>query len=66
MGLEELKEEDCLDTLKEIIQKKRSTVKGKSEYEIKGKLIRFALGRGFVMEDLLKVVGDLDNSDSIF
>jgi regulatory protein len=62
MGLEELKEEDCLDTLKEIIQKKRPTVKGKSEYEIKGKLIRFALGRGFVMEDILKVVGDLDDS----
>lgn len=62
MGLEELKEEDCLDTLKEIIQKKRPTVKGKSEYEIKGKLIRFALGRGFVMEDILKVVGNLDDS----
>ena len=60
LGLEELKEEDNLCTLREIIQKKRSLVKGKNEYEIRGKLIRFALGRGFVMDDILKVVGSLD------
>ena len=59
-GLEELKEEDNLDALREIIQKKRPSVKGKNEYEIRGKLIRFALGRGFQMDDIVKVVGDLD------
>ena len=60
MGLEELQEEDNLNTLRELIQKKRLSVKGKNEYEIRGKLIRFALGRGFQMDDIVKVVGDLD------
>lgn len=63
MGLEELKEEDSLGALREMIQKKRPTVKGKNEYEIKGKLIRFALGRGFAMDDIMKVVGSLDECD---
>lgn len=56
IGMEELKEEDNLETLRQIIEKKLPSVKGKNEYEIKGKLIRFALGRGFEMEDVLKVV----------
>ena len=63
MGLEELKEEDSLGALREMIQKKRPTVKGKNEYEIRGKLIRFALGRGFAMDDIMKVVGGLDECD---
>ena len=59
-GLEELCEEDNLSALREIVQKKRPQVKGKNEYEIKGKLIRFALGKGFAMEDIMKVVGSVD------
>ena len=56
-GLEELKEEDNMDVLRKMIEKKRPSVKGKNEYEIKGKLIRFALGKGFAMDDIMKVVG---------
>ena len=63
MGLEELKEEDSLGALREMIQKKLHTVKGKNEYEIRGKLIRFALGRGFAMDDIMKIVGGLDECD---
>lgn len=59
-GLEELKEEDNLETLRQLIEKKRPSVKGKNEYEIKVKLIRFALGRGFEMDDIMKVYGDLE------
>lgn len=59
-ALEEIEEDDNLQTLREIIEKKRPSVKGKSEYEIRGKLIRFALGRGFSMSDAVKVIGDLD------
>lgn len=59
-GLEELQEEDSLAALREMIQKKRPTVKGRNEYEIRGKLIRFAIGRGFAMDDIIKVVGSLD------
>lgn len=62
-GLEELKEEDNMDVLRKIIEKKRPSVKGKNEYEIKGKLIRFAFGKGFAMDDIMKVVGSLDEGD---
>ena len=57
-ALEEIDEQDNLDALKEMIEKKRSSVKGRNEYEIRGKLIRFALGRGFAMDDIVKVMGD--------
>ncbi len=59
-ALEEIPEEDNLDTLRNLINNKRKSVKGKSDYEIRCKLIRFALGRGFQMDDIIKVVGDVD------
>lgn len=59
-ALAEIQEEDNLDTLRNLINNKRKSVKGKSEYEIRCKLIRFALGRGFQMDDVIKVVGDVD------
>lgn len=59
-GLEEIDTQDNLESLRSIIEKKRPSVKGKNEYEIRGKLIRFALGRGFAMDDVIKVVGSLD------
>ena len=59
-GLEEIEEEDNLEALRRLIEKKRPSVKGKSDYEIKGKLIRFALSRGFEMDDILEVVEGLE------
>jgi len=59
-ALEEIPSEDNLQTLRDLINKKRPSVKGQSEYEIRGKLIRFAIGKGFAMDDVIKVVGDLD------
>jgi len=58
--LEEIDEKDNLETLREMIAKKRPSVKGRNDYEIKGKLIRFALGRGFQMDDIIQVVGSLE------
>lgn len=59
-ALKEIPEEDNLETLRHLINNKRKSVKGKSDYEIRCKLIRFALGRGFIMDDITKVVGDVD------
>jgi regulatory protein len=42
------------ELLPDLLAKKRKTVTGKSEYEINTKLIRFALGKGFAMSDVLK------------
>lgn len=62
-ALEEIGEQDNLVALREMIEKKRPSVKGRNEYEVRGKLIRFALGRGFAMDDVVKVVGSLDECD---
>lgn len=55
-ALQEIEEEDNLSTLRKLIDSKRKSVKGKSEYEINSKLIRFALGRGFQMDDILQIL----------
>lgn len=58
-AMEEIEDDDNMDTLRDLINKKRPSVKGKSEYEIRAKLIRFAIGRGFKMDDVIKIVGDI-------
>lgn len=60
---ENIPQEDNISTLKDLIEKKRPTVKGRSQYEIKGKLIRFAVSKGFSIDDVMKVVGDLDEDE---
>lgn len=63
-ALKEMGEQDeVLETLRTMVERKRPSVKGKNEYEIRGKLIRFALGRGFQMEDVVKVVGSLEEGE---
>ncbi|WP_294081528.1 regulatory protein RecX [Proteiniphilum sp. UBA5384] len=41
------------ESLQPILEKKWKSVTGKSDYEKRGKLIRYALGRGFSMEEIL-------------
>ena len=53
----EIDEEESLSTLRNLLESKRRTVKGRSEYEIKAKLVRFAVSRGFSIQDAMCVVG---------
>lgn len=62
-ALEEIPEDDNQETLRKLIEGKKKSVKGKNDYEIKCKLMRFALGRGFQMSDIVKVIGDIDDTD---
>ncbi len=70
-ALSELPEQEYLDILKGILQSKQRGVKGRNNYERRGKLIRFALGRGFEMasilqclpEDLKEDEGDYPDED---
>lgn len=48
--LDSIDEGDYLDTLRSLLASKRREVKARNEYERNGKLIRFALGRGYEME----------------
>lgn len=46
-ALEEIDEEEYTSMLKQLIESKKKTFKGKTPYEVKMKLMRFAAGRGF-------------------
>jgi regulatory protein len=46
-AMEIIDETEYLHILRELIKAKRKSIRGKSDYEVNGKLIRFAIGRGF-------------------
>ena len=47
-------------SLKSILIKKWSQIKGESNYEKKGKLIKYALGRGFKMDAIIKCINNMN------
>ena len=47
IAMEAIDEEEYLEILRDLIKAKRKSTRGNSEYEINGKLVRFATGRGF-------------------
>jgi regulatory protein len=54
--LKTLNPEENLERLRLLIEQKKKSVKGKNEWEVRQKLLRFALSRGFSQEDAEKVV----------
>ena len=50
-------EEEYIEILRELIKAKRRSTKGKNDYEINGKLIRFATGRGFELGAIRQCLG---------
>lgn len=52
-AMEKIDEEEYLDILASLLKKKRCSVKGTNDYERNGKLIRFAMGHGYGMNDIL-------------
>jgi regulatory protein len=59
----EFSDASLTESLPGLLAKKRKSVKGSSEYEINTKLIRFALGKGFAMSDVLKCLKNIDVDD---
>ena len=51
-ALSEIDPDACREQLSQLLANKRKTVKGANEYEINQKLIRFAAGKGFSLEDI--------------
>jgi regulatory protein len=62
-GLEAIDEEEYLENLRQLINQKRRSVKGASDYERNGKLIRFAIGRGYEMRDIMKFINASEYDD---
>lgn len=53
-ALEEIDEEEYNDTLMQLLLKKMRTTKASSIYVLREKLIRFALGRGYDMNEIIE------------
>lgn len=62
-ALLEIDEDDVRETLLHLMEKKLPSVKGRNVYEIKAKLMRFAMSRGFDI-DLIRSVADEVISDT--
>ena len=50
--------EEYMQILRDLLQQKRKTLKEQDDYTLKGKLIRFALQRGFTYEEVLCNIDD--------
>ena len=62
--LSEYSEPELNSSLPSILKKKWSQVKGESNYEKNGKLIKYALGRGFKMDAIISCINRLNLKDS--
>ena len=52
IALRELPDEEYDDILRRLMESKLPTIKANSDYERRGKLFRYLLGRGFEMSDI--------------
>ena len=59
-ALEEINEEEYNTILRKILAQKKKSIKARNDYELNTKLIRFAIGRGFTMGEVLRFVKDTD------
>ena len=62
-GLEAIDEEEYRKILQALLVQKKKSVKASSDYERNGKLIRFALGRGFEMNFIMQYVNQSADDD---
>ncbi len=60
--LDEVGDEEYVDILRPLLRQKRRQTKAQSEYELTGKLIRFALSRGFTM-DIIRQCIEVEDED---
>lgn len=65
-ALEEIDETEYSDILTSVIQRKQPTIKAANDYERRGKLIRFAAGRGYEMEKILQCLERIGYEDDSF
>ena len=61
--LNEIDEEEYHAVLQKLLAAKRKSVRAESEYELNGKLVRFALSRGFEMKDICRCIEVSEEND---
>jgi regulatory protein len=62
-AMETINETEYLSILRDLIKTKRKSIRGKNDYEINGKLARFATGRGFEYGAIRQCLGSDDLGD---
>lgn len=61
--LDEIADEDYVLVLRAMLQQKRKSIKANSDYELNGKLIRFAVSRGFTMDIIKQCISVSDEDE---
>lgn len=61
--LDEVDDREYMEILRPLINNKRKSTKAGSEYELNGKLVRFAIGRGFTMDIIRQCLDNTDDYD---
>ena len=54
--LNEIDEEEYLAILRDLLASKRKSIHAKDDYELNGKLMRFAVSRGFELKDIRRCI----------
>lgn len=65
-GMEEIDEEEYNSVLSRLLKQKAKTIKSGTPYERNAKLIRFAVGRGFLMDEILGHIKQVDDDEFAF
>lgn len=63
--LNEIDEEEYLSILNGLLTTKRKSIHAENEYELNGKLMRFALSRGFEMKDIRHCIPLSDENEGL-
>ncbi|MDD2611397.1 MAG: regulatory protein RecX [Bacteroidales bacterium] len=59
-GMDAIPDEDYKEMLMTLLRQKRPSIKSKTNYELSGKMIRFAVGRGFESALITKCLKEMD------
>lgn len=62
-GLSEIDEDEYNEVLSRLLKQKAKSIKAGTMYERNSKLIRFAAGRGFLMDEILRYVKQVDDDE---
>ena len=60
--LDSIDDEEYIAILRPLLQQKRRSVKARNDYELRQKIIKFAIGRGFTM-DIIKQCISIDDEE---
>ena len=59
-AIDNIDEEEYLSILADVLSAKRKSIKATNDYELHGKLMRFAIGRGFDMDEVRRFIEQND------